>query len=261
MSNELRGGEEPLAQRGAAGVLDVADHLVLQQRPELDEVAVGVDDRMIDLAADPGRDGLLDPERRSFVHTGRLSLAHISGGSCSPRCALLAADDPEQAKQLEVVFAGSLTDEERRALAAPDLAGTVRFVGWLGRPRALALQRAADALLVVTGGAERRSVATGKLFEYLASGRPILVLGDETEAARIVAETGSGLSAPASNPRAIADALRRVLEAPSAGPNADAVAAYAYPVLAGALAETIDTVVSRQHAAADPLDTVECNGG
>ena len=126
---------------------------------------------------------------------------------------LLAADDPEQAKQLEVVFAGSLTDEERRALAAPDLAGTVRFVGWLERPRALALQRAADALLVVTGGAERRSVATGKLFEYLASGRPILVLGDETEAARIVGETGSGLSAPASDPRRSQSALRRVLEA------------------------------------------------
>ena len=55
MSNDSRGGEEPLAQRGATGVLDVADDLVLEQRPELDEVAVGVDDRVVDLAAHPGR--------------------------------------------------------------------------------------------------------------------------------------------------------------------------------------------------------------
>jgi glycosyltransferase involved in cell wall biosynthesis len=237
-------------------VLTRADAVVGVTRPIVEDVRerLGVDAVLITNGFDPEEtekageaDGLLDPERRSFVHTGRLSLAHISVGPLLAALRLLAADDPEQAKQLEVVFAGSLTDEERRALAVPDLVGTVRFVGWLERPRALALQRAADALLVVTGGAERRSVATGKLFEYLASGRPILVLGDETEAARIVGETGSGLSAPASDPRAIADALRRVLEAPSAGPNADAVAAYAYPVLAGALAETIDTVVLRQH--------------
>ena len=55
MSNDCRGGEEALAERGAAGVLDVGDDLVVEQRAELDEVAVGVDDRMVDLAADPGR--------------------------------------------------------------------------------------------------------------------------------------------------------------------------------------------------------------
>jgi glycosyltransferase involved in cell wall biosynthesis len=131
-------------------------------------------------------------------------------------------------------------------LATPDLLDTVRFVGWLERRRALALQRAADTLLVVTAGAERRSVATGKLFEYLASGRPILVLGDETEAARIVGETGSGISAPASDPHAIAEALRRVIETPPSPPKAEAVAAYAQPVLVGRLGEMIEDLVSRR---------------
>ena len=51
------GGEEPLAQGGAPGVLDVADDLVVEQRPELDEVAVGVDDRVVDPATHPGRFG------------------------------------------------------------------------------------------------------------------------------------------------------------------------------------------------------------
>lgn len=236
-------------------VLIPADAVVGVTRPIVEDVRerLGMDAVLITNGFDPDEtesgeaDELLDPERRSLVHTGRLSLSHISVGPLLDALRLLAADDPVRAKQLEVVFAGSLTDEERQALAAPDLAHAVRFVGWLERPKALALQRAADALLVVTAGAERRSVATGKLFEYLASGRPILVLGDETEAAHIVAETGSGLSASAYEPRAIADALRRVLETQSGEPNSAAVAAYAYPALVDRLAETIEAVVSRQH--------------
>jgi glycosyltransferase involved in cell wall biosynthesis len=84
------------------------------------------------------------------------------------------------------------------------------------------------------------------LFEYLASGRPILVLGDETEAARIVGETGSGFSAPASDPRAIAEALRRVVEAQPSPRPVEAVASYAYPALVGRLGETIEDVVSHR---------------
>lgn len=236
-------------------VLTRADAVVGVTQPIVQDVRerLGTDALLITNGYDPEEmqsaieaNDLLDPTRCSLVHTGRLSLSHISVQPLLEALRVLAAEDPEHAGRLEVVFAGSLTDEERRALAAPDLAETVRFIGWLERPRALALQRAADVLLVLTGGAERRSVATGKLFEYLASGRPILVLGDETEAARIVGETGSGLSAPASDPRAIADALRRLLEARSSPPKMQAVAAYAYPALVRRLGETVEHVVSRR---------------
>ena len=236
-------------------VLTRADAVVGVTRPIVEDVCerLGVEALLItngydpeDIQAPTEADGLLDPRRRSIVHTGRLSLSHVSARPLLEALRVLAVEDPNYASQLEVVFAGSLTEAEREALAAPDLAESVRFVGWLDHARALALQRAADALLVVTGGAERRSVATGKLFEYLASGRPILVLGDETEAARIVGETGSGFSAPASDPRAIVDALRRVVEAPPSPRPVEAVASYAYPALVGRLGETIDDVVSHR---------------
>jgi glycosyltransferase involved in cell wall biosynthesis len=147
------------------------------------------------------------------------------------------------ASRLEVLFAGSVTDEERRLLNAPDLAETVRFVGWLERSRALALQRAADALLIVTGPVSQRSVATGKLFEYLGARRPILVLGSDTEAARIVAESGAGLSVSVSDASAIAAALRRLLAATPEPPKEEDVADYAYPVLIDRMCEVIDRVV------------------
>ncbi len=116
------------------------------------------------------------------------------------------------ADRLEVVFAGPLSARERELLAADDLSGLVKVVGWLERPRALALQRAADTLLVVTEGASRSSVATGKVFEYLAARRPILVLGEGTEAARIVADAGAGTATSASDPVQIASILRAALE-------------------------------------------------
>ncbi|MDX6506854.1 MAG: hypothetical protein QOG06_1498, partial [Gaiellaceae bacterium] len=150
--------------------------------------------------------------------------------------------DAELASRLEVVFAGALTEDEHRLLDAPDLADVVRYVGWLQRPRALELQRGADTLLVITEGTGRRSVATGKVFEYLAAGRPILVLGEETEAARIVAETASGSAVSAGDPHAIADALRRVIAEPPQLPPANAARDYAYPVLVERLAGLIDRV-------------------
>lgn len=236
-------------------VLSRADAVIAVTRPIVEDIRerLGVDAELItngydpeDLSPEPeGPDPLLSPNRHSLVHTGRLSL---SGRSLHPMLEgvrIARTEDPEVARRLEIVFAGSATDEERRMLAAPDLADTVRFVGWLERPRALALQRAADTLLVVTGAGAQRSVATGKLYEYLAAGRPILVLGDETEAARIVTDTGSGFAAPSSDSRAIAEALRRVVEEPPRLPGPDVTREYAYPGLVDRLAAVIKRVASQ----------------
>jgi glycosyltransferase involved in cell wall biosynthesis len=101
-------------------------------------------------------------------------------------------------------------------------------------------------LLVITEGSTRRSVATGKLFEYLGAGRPILVLGEETEAARIVTDAGAGFATPADEPEKIAAALRRLLEAePAGGADREAIERYAYPKLAEEYAELIEDLVRR----------------
>lgn len=237
-------------------VLNRADAVIGVTRPIVKDIRrrLGVDAELItngydpeDLPPEPGApDPLLNANRHSLVHTGRLSL---SGRSLQPMLEgvrIAQTEDPQVARRLEVVFAGSSTEEERRLLAAPDLADTVRFVGWLERRRALALQRAADTLLVVTGASAQHSVATGKLFEYLAAGRPILVLGEETEAARIVAEGGSGLAAPVSDPSAIANALRRIVTDPLPPPPPDAARCYAYPVLIERMARVIEGAASRR---------------
>jgi glycosyltransferase involved in cell wall biosynthesis len=237
-------------------VLNRADVVIGVTRPIVEDIArrLGLDAVLITNGYDPedvlesaDHDSLVDADRHSIVHTGRVSLSGVSLRPLVEGLRIAKAEDPEVARRLEVVFAGSMTDEERNLLATPDLADTIRLVGWLERPPALALQRAADTLLVLTEGAGRRSVATGKLFEYLAAGRPILVLGEETEAARIVTETGSGFAASASDPRAISEALRRVVNAPSPPAGPEVAHEYAYPALVDRLAGVIERVALARH--------------
>ena len=84
-----------------------------------------------------------------------------------------------------------------------------------------------------------------KLYEYLAAGRPILVLGDQTEAARIVSEAGAGFAAPAGDPEAIASALRRLVTEPPAPTEPERIRQFEYPALVDRMAAVIDRVASR----------------
>ena len=230
--------------RRADAVVAVTDPIAADLRERLaieaEVITNGFDpeERPADVA-----DGLLAPDRHSFVHTGRMAVSRSTPRPLLDALRLLRARSPETARRLEVVFAGPLSADEKRLVEASGLNGIVRAVGAVPRERALALQRAADTLLVVTEGSTRRSVATGKLFEYLGSGRPILVLGDDTEAARIVRDAGAGIATSATDSGAIADALRHLAETPlAAGARADAAARYAYPAIAARFAQTIERV-------------------
>lgn len=148
----------------------------------------------------------LRPDRVSLVHTGRLS----GGWGRTPEPVLEGLRialrmDPALGERLEVVLAGRLDRREEALLADGDLAAVVRHVGAISRGGALSLQRQADALLLITSA--NAGEATGKLFEYLGAGRPILALADGNEAARIVRATGTGVCVPPGDPERIARAL------------------------------------------------------
>jgi glycosyltransferase involved in cell wall biosynthesis len=228
-----------------------ADALVAVTEPIVDDAVerLGVAATLITNGFDPdeqaprrGHHPLLDSGRHSVVHTGRLALAGVSLRPLLAAVRELQRDDAV-ASRFELVFAGPLSAEEQALLAEHDLAPVVRVAGPLARDEALELQREADTLLVITSGAARPSVATGKLFEYLAARRPILVLGDETEAARIVLETKSGFATAADDSVAIAASLRRVVEDPLELDSAD-ISRYSYPELARRYSDLIERVLS-----------------
>ena len=199
---------------------------------------------------DASGDALLTPGRRTLVHTGTLSFGGRPLGPLLEALQALKATAPAAAQRLEVALVGPATDAERAQVERAGLSDTVRLTGAVPHATAVALQRAADGLLVITGPGQS-GVATGKLYEYLTARRPILVIGDETAAACIVEQTGAGLAVGRDDPEALSAALRRLAENPEELPSAsdEAVARFGYPALAQEMETLVETAIARRHTA------------
>ena len=183
-----------------------------------------------------------DPERVSLLYTGRFGSYGRDPAPLVEALALLARDEPDAAARLELVIAGPLTEAEAELFARDVAPARVVLAGSMPRDRAVALQRAADALLLVAQPA-RSQLLNIKLFEYLASGRPILALAAGTDAGRVVAEIG-GEVVPADDRAAIAAALARLVRDGITAPDPAAVRPYTYPAPAERMAAAIEAAVS-----------------
>jgi glycosyltransferase involved in cell wall biosynthesis len=78
-----------------------------------------------------------------------------------------------------------------------DLEKSVSLHGFVPYSQSMAMQHAADVLLFLDWTeVQAEGVLTGKLFEYLGTGRPILSLGlrKDSEAAHLIAEAGCGVT-------------------------------------------------------------------
>lgn len=161
----------------------------------------------------------------------------------SPRAFLDAFDSlPERMKErIEVRIAGRVAPEAR-GLFAPERKN-VRLLGFVPQSEAFGLLKESTCLLLIFGSAEGHS---GKLFEYLATGRPILGLTPPGgEIARLLRETRAGWTAPQNDSGAIRDLLEKVFtnwELAGEGgeltsPDWEAIRRYERPRLAGQLAK------------------------
>ena len=71
----------------------------------------------------------------------------------------------------------------------------VNFYGHVSREEALAAQRKSSAVLLLEAMSTKKGgILTGKLYEYMASGTPVILVGDgsDTELNDIVRRTGIG---------------------------------------------------------------------
>jgi glycosyltransferase involved in cell wall biosynthesis len=195
-------------------------------------------------AAAPPR---LDPDRINLVYTGTLSGPR--GRDPRPLFAAmrrLKEERPKAAERLHVVMAGRLETGEQRLLETLNMNGAVEHMGSLSRAQAASLQREADALLLLTGPGHT-SEATGKLFDYLAAGRPILALARDNVAARIIGETGTGTAVAPEDIGAITKALEATVDGTlAAAYNAHGLDRYAYPRPAEEVAELIERAIAQR---------------
>jgi glycosyltransferase involved in cell wall biosynthesis len=146
-------------------------------------------------------------------HEGsRVVVTHVGTiyKTASPKYYLDALDGlPEDLRsRFETRFVGRIAENEREGLEGRK--SDVRLLGFMPQDKALQQIEETDFLLLTM---TNEISLPGKLFEYLATGKPILALAAaDSEVARILEETGSGWRADPFNPADIQAMLRRACE-------------------------------------------------
>ena len=141
-------------------------------------------------------------ERFRITHTGSFF------GKRDPKPFLQALHD----SGLDVVarFVGDFRSTDREWAEALALGDRLELVDYAPRTESLRLQRDSEALLLLVPDADGRGrgVLSGKVFEYLAAGRPILaVVPPDGAAAELIRETGAGVVVAPDDVAGIRDAL------------------------------------------------------
>jgi glycosyltransferase involved in cell wall biosynthesis len=230
---------------GAAWIADVRDPLVAHQHRRSDTVATrarqATNERLARLVATRAdaistvSDAIADEMRtlgaRGRVRTiangcdfddfagleyrpaKRFRITHTGSffGKRDPRPFLQALHD----SKLDVVarFAGDFRSTDREWAEQLELGDRLELIPYAPRAESLRLQRDSEALLLLVpdAGGRGKGVLSGKVFEYLAAGRPILAaVPRDGEAAALVRETGAGMVVAPDDVDGMRDALREL---------------------------------------------------
>jgi len=123
-------------------------------------------------------------------------------------------EKPQWRGRIELVFAGERFDQIDQWAKEMDLVGCVRQMGRLSPEEANQLAQEADLLVLTLYGIKDSAYhwcVPSKLYQYLATGHPILALVPAGEARDLVLQAGTGLVAEPDSVSAIAREITRVL--------------------------------------------------
>ena len=204
--------------RYASELVVISDSMrqaIIDRYPELaDRVTVitnGFDSEDFVGAPQVPKDGRFD-----IVYTGSLYNHHapVFRVFCAGLRTLLHRR-PELATRVRLRLVGRIEREIDELLTEENVRHLTDITGYVSHAEAIGFTKAADLLLLLIKNDldEKRDVITipGKFFEYMASRRPILYLGPQCEASKILQRTGQG-NAVALDPEEIAREIERNID-------------------------------------------------
>ena len=190
-----------LVARSADAIVGVADFIsdevrALEPRGRVVTIPNGSDfDDFEGLAYTPG-------ERLRITHAGSFF------GKRDPRPFLQALSD--SGLDIQARFLGDFRSADREWAEGLGLGDRLELIPYAPRATSLALQRDSEALLLLIpdAGGRGKGVLSGKIFEYIAAGRPILAaVPPDGAAADLIRETGAGVVAAPDDVGALREAL------------------------------------------------------
>jgi hypothetical protein len=189
-------------------------------------------------------DAVLDPEREScdLTYVGEVYLGMLD--TYLAGVARLRSEKPGLTPTLAVY--GEIDPREWRKVEAQGLADRVERRGFVSYDESLRAMRCARALLLLLPGRESwRTCVPSKAYPYLATGRPVLALVPEGDAAALLRETRGGVAVTTAEPSAVATAVADFVASVRAGtsgsPAPEQVRRFAY----SAIGTRVDAVLRR----------------
>lgn len=139
--------------------------------------------------------------KKAAVHEGKFTIVHTGLFSADGNPLNLwdvLADkcrkEPGFARKLEIRLAGKTDAAVTESIRERGLGGNLVDLGYLPHDKVVEEQMGADVLILpLRKEPEYAKVLPGKIFEYLASGRPVLGIGQENgAAAEVLRDSGAG---------------------------------------------------------------------
>ncbi len=177
-------------------VLSAADEILTTSRATAEEFR-----KLTDSPVTVITNGYDAPKEFSVEPDPYFSIAHIGSllSERNPRVLWkvlsdLCVENPEFRDTLRINLTGVVSDEVVKEIHANGLGAVLQVQPYLPHEEALKAQKSSRVLLLAEiNSRETRVIIPGKLFEYMAAGRPVLAIGPESwEAGILVKETGIG---------------------------------------------------------------------
>jgi glycosyltransferase involved in cell wall biosynthesis len=145
---------------------------------------------------------------------------------------------------LEVITLGEWTETDAQAMTDRGLTAFVQRHGWLSFPDSPSLLGTASILLDLMGPNHRMQIS-GKFYDYLAAGRPVLSISPNVELDRMYAQIGAGERLPLDEDavvKALQDRLARHRAGTLHGPKASNLVPFHATTATAQLARIFDEV-------------------
>lgn len=142
------------------------------------------------------------------AHVGKLA-GHAPPHEFLDSLQQLLTDEPEWLSRVRLQFIGRRSLGADNAIRSFKFPGVIEVIDHVGKREANRLMQDSDVLLLIASP-ELERYLPGKLFDYLAARRPILVFGSRGEASALIDRLGAGVLCLPGSGAALADAFTRL---------------------------------------------------
>ncbi|RIW13694.1 glycosyltransferase [Algoriphagus lacus] len=180
-----------------------------------------------------------EPEKLHLVYSGIID----SIRNPIPLMLAMKAEFEGSKEQVEWTFVGKVSEQVQNYVASDSwLTSRIHFAGYVAHSEVFGFYAKADALvLILTDTKNAQGNIPGKLFEYLATGVPVLALGDpKGDSASILRDAGAGSVMAHTDQLAIQKQLRFLFESSGAISKAEGLETYSRKNLSVQLAKILD---------------------